>query len=94
MRTATEKRPRARIIRLVINGLSPEGLIFVEARSPAFALSNRDGLDDRGPMCPTLNDACLNDACLNDAYPGHDAAERTSIEYIGKDQARFLAPQV
>ena len=89
MRTATEKRPRARIIRLVINGLSPEGLIFVEARSPAFALSNRDGLDDRGPMCPTLNDACLNDA-----YPGHDAAERTSIEYIGKDQARFLAPQV
>jgi hypothetical protein len=74
MRTTTEKRPRARIIRLVIDGLSTESLIFVEARFPAFVLSNRDGPDDRGPMCPTLNEACLNDA-----YPGHDAAERTSI---------------
>jgi hypothetical protein len=72
MRTATEKRPRTRIIRLVIEGLA-ESLIFVEARSPAFVRSNRDGPDDRGPLCPTLNDACLNDP-----YPGHnvDTAER------------------
>src|SRR5262249_13636935 len=66
MRTATEKRPRTRIIRLLIEGLA-ESLIFAEARSPAFVVANRDGPDDRGQSCSTLNDACLNDL-----YPEHD----------------------
>jgi hypothetical protein len=44
------------MIRMVIDSLSAESLIFVEAR---FVLSNRDGPDGRGPMCPTLNDAYL-----------------------------------
>jgi hypothetical protein len=81
MRTATEKRPRARIIRLVIDGLSAESLIFVEVRSPAFVLSNRDGLDGRGPMCPALNEAYLMMRILGTMLTLPSA--RQLIEYIG-----------